>query len=59
MKNGMTFTMSKSKRSVEWRNINIDGSNNYVNQINTNTCNDYNISDQCFQFYSTYKKQVI
>ena len=55
----MTFTMSKSKRSVEWRNINIDGSNNYVNQINTNTCNDYNISDQCFQFYSTYKKQVI
>ena len=48
--------MSNSKRAREWSFINISGLNSYVIQINTNTYNDYNISNQCFQYDSAYKR---
>ena len=49
LKYGVTFTLSKSKGSIEWINVNIDSLNHYANQINTNIYNEYNILNKCFQ----------
>ena len=40
LKNGITFPLKKIKGDIECIDINIDGLNYYVNQINTNTYND-------------------
>ena len=56
LKNRITFPPSKSKISIEWRNNVIEGSNYYVDLINTKICNYYKISDLCFHDVIIYKR---
>ena len=56
MRNGITLPILKIKRDIVWIKNAIHSLNNFVDQINTNTYNDYNISDICFNDASIYRK---
>ena len=56
MRNGITLPILQIKRDILWIKNAIHSLNNFGDQINTNTYNDYNISDICFNDASIYKK---
>ena len=57
--NGITFPLSNSKRSREWRKEVIEGFNCYLRQINANKYNDYIITDTVFVITLLLKDEVI